>query len=269
MPIFLLILALAGGIFGVRHFKKRALRKELLQSPLLDGEWEIVVQHVPLVQKLPRELRPKLEGKMSLFLHQVDFVGCAGLEITEDMQLSIAAQACLLVVNSDAWYTTLRTVFVYPSAFKSKTTTRQGYVTQERDVVRLGESWTRGPVILSWAHTAQGAINDVDGKNVVLHEFAHQLDSLSGNTNGLPLLNKRQSFVEWERVVLDAYARHLRHVEDNRKTVLDAYGAQNHEEFFAVAIEVFFEKPVRLAKEEPELYAQLSKLLRLDTAKWD
>jgi len=174
-------------------------------------------------------LEQPFAGKVNLFLDQVDFYGGGGLEITEEMQLSIAAQASLLIVNSDAWYKTLRTVVIYPSAFKSKQANHEGFVVHEKDEVRLGESWTHGPVILSWAHSQQGAINAFDGHNVVLHEFAHQLDGLSGATNAVPRLRKGHSFAEWE---------------------------------------VFFEKPTQLTDEFPEVYAQLSKLLAVDPARW-
>jgi len=103
---------------------------------------------------------------------------------------------------------------------------------------------------------------------VVLHEFAHQLDDLSGATNGIPLLSKKQSFGQWERVFLAAYDRHLKKVRRGRRTVLDAYGAENHQEFLAVAIEAFFEKPTQLNADEPALYTQLATLLRLDPAQW-
>lgn len=270
MPlIFTLLVLVVVGAISLRHWKKTTQRQELLEALLSDHQKNVVAEQVPLIQRLPHELHSKLQGKISLFLDQVDFVGCNELEITEEMRLSIAAQACLLVVNSDAWYTNLRTILVYPSAFKSKTATHDGFVVHETETVRLGESWARGPVILSWKHTKLGAANDSDGHNLVLHEFAHQLDDLSGQTNGVPVLTKSQSFAEWERVFLKAYENHIRNIEAGRKTVLDAYGAENHQEFFAVAIEVFFEKPARLKNEEAEVYQQLSELLMLDPSAWE
>jgi Mlc titration factor MtfA (ptsG expression regulator) len=266
--IFALIIITAVGAIGARIWNKRTQHKQLLETPLSDYQKDMVAEQVPLIRRLPHEMHSKLQGKISLFLHQVNFVGCNGLEITEEMRLSIAAQASLLVVNSDAWYTNLRTILVYPSAFKSKTTSHDGFVVRETEIVRLGESWARGPVVLSWKHTKLGAADDSDGHNLVLHEFAHQLDDLSGQTNGVPLLAKGQSFAQWERVFVTAYESHIRNVTAGRQTVLNAYGAENHQEFFAVAIEVFFEKPARLKEEEPEVYAQLSELLRLDPSTW-
>ncbi|MDH3742723.1 MAG: zinc-dependent peptidase, partial [Hyphomicrobiales bacterium] len=100
------------------------------------------------------------------------------------------------------------------------------------------------------------------------HEFAHQLDDLSGHTDGAPILNRGQSFADWERVFIDAYKRHVRNVESGHMTVLDDYGAERLEEFFAVAVEVFYEKPGALKREESEVYEQLSELFGLDPLTW-
>ncbi len=268
MFIFVILFLLVASAFGFRYWSKRQARKKLLSTPLSDQQRTIVMEQVPLIQKLPSELREKLEGKINAFLHQVEFIGRGGLETTEEMRLSIAAQACLLVVNNDKWYKNLRTILIYPAAFKSINRAHNGYVVIERETVRTGESWSRGPVILSWAHSHQGAINDKDGHNVVLHEFAHQIDDLSGYTDGAPTLNKGQSFADWERVFIKAYKRHVRNVEQRRKTVIDPYGAEGHQEFFAVSVEVFFEKPGILKREEPAVYEQLSELFQLDPMTW-
>lgn len=267
--IFVLVAVLvAVGVVVFRRQLRKQHRQALLETPLSADEWAIVLEQVPIVGRLPEPLKTQLQGKMNLFLEQVDFYGCDGLDVTEEMQLSIAAQACLLVVNSPDWYRNLTTILIYPNAFKSVNVEHDGYVVTERETVRSGESWSRGPVILSWAHTLQGAANDRDGHNVVLHEFAHQLDDLSGHTDGAPVMAEGQSFAAWERDFVAAYKRHVQKVQHGRKTVLDAYGAQNHEEFFAVSVEAFFEKPEQLSGDEPEVFAQISKLLRLDPRTW-
>lgn len=268
MAYFLIILLSAVGFFGWQALSNRQARAQLLNSALSHDQRAIITEQVPLLSKLPADLRAALEGKINLFLEQVEFVGCDGLEVTDDMRLAIAAQACLLVVNIDAWYTNLRTILIYPGAFKSIDTSHDGYVVTERETVRTGESWNRGPVILSWQHSAAGALNHTDGHNVVLHEFAHQIDDLSGHTDGVPILAKGHSYAEWERVFVDAYQTHLHNVERGHRTIIDAYGAEGHEEFFAVAVEVFFEKPTVLREEEPEVYAQLCELFRLDPHGW-
>ena len=132
----------------------------------------------------------------------------------------------------------------------------------------LGESWTRGPVVLSWDHALEGGLDPDDGHNVVIHEFAHQLDSLTGHTNGIPILREGQDYEGWERAMLEAYQSHIERLDNSERTLIDPYGATNHQEFLAEAIVTFFEKPQALRREEPALYAQLSQLLALDPALW-
>ncbi|MEM6897903.1 MAG: zinc-dependent peptidase, partial [Pseudomonadota bacterium] len=177
-------LALAFWVYRV--WRRRKWRQWLLNQPLSEADREIVLARVPLFARMPEDLRRSAEGKINLFLDQVDFYGCDGLEVTDEMMLPIAAQACMLVAGNDSWYSTLRTILLYPGAFKSQRAERDGYVITERETVRIGESWARGPVILSWADSVRGAFIDDDGHNVVFHEFAHQLDDLSGNTDGVP-----------------------------------------------------------------------------------
>lgn len=269
MIFYALLVLLVVALITWRILARRRERAELLGSTLSDRDRTRVTQLVPLVTKLPPDLRHALEGKINLFLHQVEFLGCNGLKVTDDMRLSIAAQACLLVVNKPAWYDHLTTVLVYPGVFKSVERIHDGYVVSERETIRSGESWSRGPVILSWPHAHQGAVNFRDGHNVVLHEFAHQLDDLSGHTDGAPPMETGQSFADWERVFLGAYDTHVQNVEQGRKTVLDAYGAEAPEEFFAVAVEAFFEKPQALGEDWPEVYAQLQLFFQLDPASWN
>lgn len=268
MAIFLTLVALIAAALAWYFWSRKQTRAALLSQPLGPEQRSIVRETVPIVVRLPGALRDTLEGKINLFLDQVEFIGCDGLVVTDEMRLSIAAQACLLVVNSDQWYDNLTTVLIYPNAFKSRQQRHSGYVVTEQEIVRTGESWDRGPVILSWAHSQQGALNDHDGHNVVFHEFAHQLDDLSGGTNGVPVLGKGQSYAEWEHVFLTAYDAHLRAVEAGHHTVIDPYGATGHEEFFAVTVELFFERPEALKAATPEFYAQLSELFRLDPIGW-
>ncbi|WP_435418408.1 M90 family metallopeptidase [Parerythrobacter aurantius] len=251
-----------------RHLLKRQKRKRLLKTPLTPEQRAVVERMVPLIRRLPSPLRHSLEGKMNLFMDQVIFRGQNGLEVTEAMQLSIAAQACLLVVNSPAWYDTLRNVLIYPSAYLTGRQTHDGYVVHEGNHANLGESWARGPVVLSWDDALQGGLVANDGHNVVIHEFAHQLDGLSGHTDGIPVLRKGQAYVGWEKAMLDAYHDHVERLERGEPTLIDPYGATNHQEFFAEAIVTFFERPKPLKREEPALYAQLAQLLSLDPAEW-
>ena len=259
---------LIAAFFAYRHISKRRRRERLLATPLTPGQRAIIEELVPILRRLPSELRPALEGKINLFLDQITIRGQGGLEVTEAMRLSIAAQACLLIVNSPVWYDTLRNVLVHPSVIHTRRDRHDGYVVQEHDLSMAGESWVRGPVVLSWDDALNGGLNPDDGYNVVIHEFAHQLDSLTGHTNGIPVLRKGQDYEGWEKAMLDAFHRHVDDVEAGRDTLIDPYGATSHEEFLAEAIVTFFEKAGRLRSEEPALYAELSELLALDPAQW-
>ncbi len=266
---FLIIGMLLIGGLVFRHIARQRKRARLLATPLTAEQRQIVAKLVPMVRRMPEELRPSLEGKMNLFLDQITFHGSQELEPDEAMKLSIAAQACLLVVNSPVWYETLRTVLVYPSAFFTGRPRHDGFVVHEGSFHTAGESWDRGPIVLSWDHALQGGLDPDDGHNVVIHEFAHQLDSLTGHTNGIPILRKGQRYEGWEKAMLDAYHGHLERLETGERTLISPYGATNHQEFFAEATVTFFEKPDALHREEPALYAQLSQLFALDPAQWD
>ena len=159
-------------------------------------------------------------------------------------------------------------MLVYPTAFLTHSDTHDGHVVHSHRHATLGQSWNRGPVVLSWDEALQGGLDADDGFNVVIHEFAHQLDSLSGHTNGIPILRKGQPFVRWENAMLDAYNDHVERVGRGEQTLIDPYGATNHEEFFAEAIVTFFERAQDLRREEPILYTQFAELLALDPAGW-
>ncbi len=265
LGIALLIAALA--LF--RRYAKQRKRKSLLASSLTAEQRAVVEKLVPLVRRLPAPVRAALEGKINLFLDQIAFRGQTGLEVTDEMRLSIAAQACLLVVNSPVWYDTLRNVLIYPSAFLTHRNTHDGHLVHENSHATLGESWARGPVILSWDHALHGGLDADDGHNVVIHEFAHQLDGLSGHTNGIPLLRKGQAYAGWESAMLAAFDDQVQRVENGERTLIDPYGATSHQEFFAEAIVTFFERPHAMRDQMPALYEQLATLLALDPARWD
>ena len=174
------------------------------------------------------------------------------------MRRVIAAQACLLIVNRpDDFYRDLRTILVYPNAF--------GF---DENGVRLGESWSTGSVILSWASVESGGKNDEDGHDVSLHEFSHQLDQVNTAGPGLPFLDNRAAYGTWSHVFRSAFEVFCKKVEKGKPTVMDKYGATNPAEFFAVATETFFEKPKQLEEKYPELYEVLRDYYKLDPLKW-
>ena len=269
MTVFLVILAGLGLGYIARLVLTRRKRDRLMATPLTEAQRAIIAQRVPVIARLPAGLSARFEGLVNRFLDQVTFHGAADHQITDEVRLTIAAQACLLLVNKEnRWFDTLETIFVYPAAFKSRIATGDGHVHQEADVARTGESWQRGSVILAWDHAAFGAFADRDGHNVVMHEFAHQLDDQTGVTDGAPLLDPDHNAREWAQAFQDAYARHTEQTARGAATLIDAYGATNPAEFFAVATEVFFERAEALREAEPALYGQLARYYRLDPAGW-
>jgi hypothetical protein len=270
MSTLLIVLLAGAGLFaGGRWALERRRRARLLATPLKPEHARIVRRRVPVYAQLPAEHRARLDGLINRFLDEVKFHGAEGLEVNDDMRLTIAAQACLLIVNKpNRWYSSLKTIFIYPSAFRNRMGHADGLTVSEHGPVRSGESWARGPVILAWDHAAFGAFIAHDGENVVMHEFAHQLDNETGVTDGAPLLDSDQSASRWARVFQTAYGRLHENLAAGRPAVFNPYGATSPAEFFAVATEIFFERPRDLRAAEPELYGELAQYYRLDPAAW-
>lgn len=239
--------------------------------PVFHDEWLVLLdENLPLHAKLPEDIRQRLHERIARFVATVRFEGCNGLELTEGMILTVAAQACLLVIHRDGDpYPELKVVYLYPTTFSSvqKRMDSMGVVT-EGEVHRLGESWDMGTVVLAWDSVEQGARNIHDANNVTFHEFAHQLDHEDGATDGAPGLPSRQAYRLWAKVFRENYADFIGQLEDGRKTLIDSYGATNPAEFFAVATETFFEKPKQLAKRRPELYQEMMEYYGLDPRDW-
>jgi len=250
-------------------FGRRRRRREKLMAQALPPEWqEIVERNVPYAASLGEGEQKQLQGLIQVFLDEKRFEGCGGLEITDEIRVTIAAQACILLLNRESdFYATLRTVLVYPHAYVSREAIRlpDGTVS-EVGQVRLGQSWDRGSMVLSWDDVRSGASDVHDGHNVVFHEFAHQLDHESDRGSGAPLLPKRSMYIAWARVLGHEYESLLDDIEHHRKTLLDAYGGTNAAEFFAVVTECFFEKPRQMRARHPELYEQLRTFFQQDPA---
>jgi hypothetical protein len=230
--------------------------------------WRAMVRrNVPDVARLSDDERRELEGHVAVFLEAKRFEGAGGLVVTDEMRVTIAAQACLLVLGrcEGEPYPDLVTVVVYPRAYVAKVVRGDGGVVVEGREVRLGESWGQGTVVLAWDAVLSGAAAPHDGHNVVLHEFAHQLDQEDGASDGTPDLPFLR-YAAWARVLGAAYQGLVEADAEGRRTVLDRYGATNAGEFFAVATEAFFEKPRALRQRHPELYAELAAYYGRDPA---
>jgi len=273
MPAFysILVIALcACGWILWRHRERRRSLERLRDQPL-PAEWvQLLQDEMPIYRRLPQEIRTRLHGHMQVFLATKSFEACGDLEaITDEMRVLVAAQACLLLLNDrNGCYDQLGSILIYPDAYRSQKRLYGAGAGDDDGDVRLGESWGTGSVVLSWHHIRDGASNSQDGSNVVIHEFAHQLDQLDGSADGLPILKDRSRYPRWQEVFSAAYERHLQRTEDGRRTVIDSYGATNPAEFFAVSTETFFEKPRVLKKKYPELYGELATFYELDPLTW-
>jgi Mlc titration factor MtfA (ptsG expression regulator) len=248
-----------------RHRRARLRRQGFPEA------WQrILRRRVKSYRRLPAQLQQQLKEHMQVFLAEKDFIGCDGLVVTDEMRVTIAALACLLILNRETdYYPNLRQVLVYPGAFvvDMEESDEAGVVRNDSHVLS-GESWSQSQVILSWEDVVEGAAVDDDGYNVVIHEFAHQLDQEAGYANGAPELATRGQYARWSRVLGEEYERLRASVEAGEQSLLDDYGATDPAEFFAVLAEVFFEQPLPLREENPVLYDELSRFFRVDPANW-
>lgn len=249
----------------VRYHMKKVRRKHLLKTPLSKDFKQIIEKNIPLYRKLPAELKDQLHGRINIFLAEKTFTGCGGLKITDEMKVTIASQACMLLLNRKIAFHKPSEILVYPHTYVAPTKSYSAGIITEENSERLGESWQRGPVVLAWDSIQGGASNITDGQNVVLHEFSHQLDQEDGAADGAPVLESRSCYASWATIFSHEFEK-LR--KQHTKTVLHKYGRTNPAEFFAVATEAFFEKPRQMKKKHAELYEELQKYYKLDPAGW-
>lgn len=255
-------------MFGFKKWR----RKRLLNKPFPDDWLSILKKNVPYYQYLPANLQQKLQGLTRIFIHEKQFEGCAGLEITDEIKISIAGQASILLLGIDDlsyFYEDLRSVLVYPKKYVAKVKQHNnGFFVEEGFEQRHGEAWSHGYVILAWDEVQKGASNIQDGQNLVFHEFAHQLDYEYGATDQIEYGAGDLHFLSWARIVGDEYQKFLQEIQQNQQTLIDQYGATNLAEFFAVITELFFEQPIALKSKYPQLYQQLSKFYQQDPARY-
>jgi Mlc titration factor MtfA (ptsG expression regulator) len=241
-------------------------RRALAARSLGPAEQRTLDEWLDWVRGMPQELRERHQRLVAVFLGEKEYIGCGGFELTAEMRVAIAAQACLLVLGRDTHvYDALRSVLVYPSQFvvPGSWDDGDGVVTEESRAL-AGESWDVSRVILSW--------EDVDSRgapgqayNVVIHEFAHYLDHESG---GAPWIEGAEARQRWFRLLDSELAKLRAQAESGAHSFLDPYAAEDRSEFFAVASEAFFEEPATFAREHPALYRALADLYRLDPADW-
>jgi MtfA peptidase len=253
-------------MFG--FFKQR--RRQQLRARSAPEEWRsIISRNVPFFYRLPPEDQRELLSHVQVFLAEKNFEGCAGLEITKEMRVTIATQACLLLLHRRTnYYPRLVTILVYPSGYTVEEKRHlDGYIWSEGMEGRLGETGRQmGSMVLAWDAAKSGATDPSDGKNLVLHEFAHQLDFEDLAADGVPALGSRGDKLSWAGVMKMEFAALRAADETGIPTLLDTYGATNPAEFFAVATEAFFERPRALQGQHPRLYGELQRFFRQDPA---
>ncbi len=268
------ILAVASAVLAallLPPLVRRRRRARAFAQSLPPSLQAAINRNVPITRALPAPLARRLEGLVLTFLREKSFVGCNGLEITDEIRATIAAQACLLLLGRAGHYDDLRSILVYPGAFwvEDEVHDDDGLVTRRRRELS-GEAWDSQRIILSWEDVAETAQRPADGYNVVLHEFAHYLDA---EGRGLAVVDGRGRAVmrpldAWHADLLREYDALGAAVDRNEPTFLDPYAAEDEVEFFAVASEDFIECSAQLRDAHPRLYTLLCEFYGIDPAEW-
>jgi Mlc titration factor MtfA (ptsG expression regulator) len=262
-------LVAALGSFPLLPSRGRERRRERLARTPFPEEWLAYLRaNVRAYGLLGPADRARLRHDLRIFLAERRWEGCAGLTVTDEMKVTISAQACvLLLAMRHDYFGDVSSILVYPSAFR---TPRAGEPdgTVGDTVATLGQAWYRGPVILAWDEVLADGRGARPGHNVVYHEFAHRLDFAGEWREGKGPRDGRARWERWQKVMGEEYGRLVRESEQGRATVLDDYGATSPREFFAVATESFFEKPGRLKERHPRLYEVLCDYYGQDPLEW-
>ncbi|MCZ6795055.1 MAG: zinc-dependent peptidase [Planctomycetota bacterium] len=234
---------------------KRRRRRRLLARPF-PLAWEDHVGALPFFPQLADEEKRRLRDILRVIVEEKSWEGCGGLEVDEEIQVTIAAQAALLILAMEHdHFRRVQSILVYPGAFEVPATRRgPGGVLQVSTSPVLGLAQLRGPVVLAWDEVRRGGKNWRDGRNVVLHEFAHKLDMLDNCADGTPPIRCREQYAAWVRIMSDEYEELVERAEKGKPTLLDKYGATNPAEFFAVSTECFFEKSLSMERKHPSLH---------------
>ena len=252
-------------------FQKRR-RKRLLAKPF-PAKWEAIIhRNVAHAHWLTAEERRRLRDLVRIFLAEKSWEGCGGLDLTDEIRVTIAAQACILVLElPHALYRNVHSILVYPSTFVVPPRRPGAFEIPSQPIggplPALGEAQLRGPVILVWDAVRRTGRHPESGHNVVYHEFAHKLDMLDGRADGTPPLHGRAEYQNWVGVCSREYLALREQAAHGKPSFLDAYGATNEAEFFAVVTEQFFDQPITLRQRHPELYGVLQAFYRQDPAK--
>ncbi|WP_417390080.1 zinc-dependent peptidase [Gimesia sp.] len=248
---------------------RKRRRRKILASPVPDHWAEILDQNVSQLTRLTETQRTLLYQRVQIFVKEKYWEGCNGFEITEEVKLTIAGQACLLTLGfATDCFDRLQTVLVYPDTYVAREEMLNSIgVLTEGTSFRLGESWGQGPIVLSWESIREGGQIPDDGRNVVIHEFAHYYDAIDRQFNGTPLLSGPEEYRRWNEMMTREFQRLVSEVEHGQETFIDPYGSTNPAEFFAVCSEHFFEQPRQMQEYSLDLYETLRMFYRQDPAR--
>ncbi len=238
---------------------KRWKRNKIAARPFPDEWLDILINEVPIYGHLNDADKIELRKHIQIFMAEKNFEGCNSFKITDWTRITIAAYACVLLLHRRTdYYPGLYSILVYPDAFIAhhKEYLPDGMVVEGPEVLS-GQSWRRGTVILSWNDIRLDIADMRDGRNVIFHEFAHQIDTSGGEGDSSDVLKSNASFAAWAEVLHENYLELKEATEFYKPCLLDEYGAESPAEFFAVATEFFFEKPIEMKSIHPELYSEL------------
>lgn len=274
--VFALFSAIVLSLAVFRLFFYRGWRRQReLGRPFPEAWRALLEKQVPLYRRLPPALQQQLENHVLLFLAEKDFYGCDGFEVDDRVRVTIAGHACLLVVARNfSDFDHVSSILVYPDAYHVREKYNDGPVVSVQHQIRAGEASDYGRVVLSWTDCEKSLTHPEGDFNVILHEFAHQLDFLDGTADGAPPLSGEQAH-QWQSTMTEAYAQLQASLEITpgvhmaNKTAepwLDPYGATEPAEFFAVLTEAFFQQPQHLRQVQPQVYQALCGFYRLDPA---
>jgi Mlc titration factor MtfA (ptsG expression regulator) len=244
-------------------------RRVLQRAALPDALWTQAVRKLPFVAIYDDDALARLRAQVVLFLDAKGIIGARGHDVTPLQRVIIAIQACVLILELGlAFYDGFENVIVYPGEFVPDWEWEDEAGVVHRNIGALaGEAMPRGPVVLSWPDVEASADFAASGMNLVIHEFAHKIDMVSGEANGCPPLPPTMSSAAWQQTLSKAYEDFSARVDDGEETAIDPYAAESPAEFFAVASEVFFADPLLLKDDYPDVYAQFAAFYRQDPAR--
>lgn len=247
-----------------------ARRRAKLRAQPFSAEWRAYVdRNIPLFARLGPAAQTEILGHAHVLLAEKHFEGCGGLELTDEIRVTIAVQAARLLLNrEDDYFPTVTSILVYPVSVAHATTEDLGHgIWEESEIAAAGlATGNQGAIVLAWDDATHGLSEPDDARDVILHEFAHELDYQDRSFDGTPLLGSRAAYRAWGRAMQAEFAAHKSAVDAGARTVIDAYGATNPAEFFAVLTEHFFERPNELRDRHPTLYEALKEFYRQDSA---